>query len=200
MVSRLADPAVHLDLAYDSQMRSGACLRETGEHEWADQAYAAAAMLATRDRDRIRVILARRGRASVLRARGNLPAADDAIEQLITDSEQVQSATVTSLLLHDRATLAWARDDRAGAVRAAFRAFDLAPDGPDRERILGDVAHYLEAIGADDAARVARGVLEASRLALTRPTRRSAESDRATAIELARVVAQALRDLEGGGA
>lgn len=69
-VSRLADPVADLDLAFESRMRTGDCLRAVGEYEWADQAYAQAAMLATRDRDPDRVARARRGRSDLLAARG----------------------------------------------------------------------------------------------------------------------------------
>jgi hypothetical protein len=68
-VSRYADPVSNLDLAFESHMRTGDCLRAVHEYEWADQAYAQASMLATRDRDPDRVERARRARSAVLATR-----------------------------------------------------------------------------------------------------------------------------------
>jgi tetratricopeptide (TPR) repeat protein len=97
-VSRYADAAANLDLAYESNMRTGSCLRQAGEFEWAEQAYTSAGMLATRDRDRIRVIHARLGRAKVLWARAEFDAAEDAIAELIGESERNASDQLTALL------------------------------------------------------------------------------------------------------
>ncbi|MBK7907104.1 MAG: hypothetical protein IPJ78_11155 [Gemmatimonadetes bacterium] len=192
-IARHADPVTQLDLAFESQMRAGRCLRRAGELGWADQCYAQAAALAARDRDRLRQLLARLGRAKVLWDRGDHAAADAMIDELIADAEDAQSAVVTSMLLYERAQLSWARGDRGAAARQAFRAFDLAPGVIERDEILVSLAGWLEVMGAIDAARVTRGALEAIRLAGTRPSPRRAESDRATAIEVARAIADALR-------
>lgn len=193
-VARHTDADAHLDLAYESQMRAGACLRRAGEHDWADTAHVRAAQLATRARDTTRVLLAKLGRAKVLWARGDLLAADAAIIDLITDAEAAQSLAVTSRLLHERATLAWVRGECETAIGCAFRAFDLAPPGEDRAAILTALAAYLEALDAPDAAQVARGTIGLQRLASTRPVPRSAASARATSLELAREIARALRE------
>lgn len=161
-VTRHVDSAAHLDLAYDAFMRTGYCLRHVGEFEWADQAYGNAGALATRDRDRIRVILARLGRAKVLWDRGNLPAADDAISELLVEAETIDSNVVTALLLHDRASLAWMRGDRVNAMKWLFRGYTLSPDDYDRERMLVDLAGYLSQFGAFDSARDALRVIEKS--------------------------------------
>lgn len=192
-IARQADPITQLDLAFESRMRAGRCLRRAGELEWADRAYAQAMGLATRDRDRTRQLLARLGRAKVLWARGDHAVADALLDELIADAEQLPSTAVTSMLLHQRARLSWTREDRGAAVRQAFRAFDLGPGAAERDAILGALASWLEAMGATDAARVTRGALDAIRLAATRPSPRRAESDRATAIEVARAIAEALR-------
>lgn len=161
-VSRLVDASAHLDLAYDAFMRQGYCLRNVGQFDWADQAYGNAGALATRDRDRLRVILSRLGRAKVLWDRGNLPAADEAISELLQEAEALDSAVVTALLLHDRSGLAWIRGDRDNALRWVFQAFRSSPDDYDRERMLADLAGYLSQVGAFDSARDALRVIEAS--------------------------------------
>lgn len=193
-VARYADAEANLDLAYESQMRAGACSLESGDREWADKAFQRAAQLATRDHDVMRTLLAKLGRAKVLWAHGDHRAADAAIAELIADAEEAQSPAMTSRLLHERATLAWVRGECETAIRHSFRAFDLAPQGRDRDAILTALAAYLEALDAPDAAQVARGAIDLQRLANSRPVPRSAEADRATALELAREIARALAD------
>jgi tetratricopeptide (TPR) repeat protein len=161
-VARHVDSAAHLDLAFDAHMRHGYCLRHSGEFEWADQAYANAGMLATRDRDRIRVILSRLGRAKVVWDRGNLPEADVAIAELLREPVARDSAVLRALLLHDRAGLAWARQDRPNAIRWVHEAFRVSPDEYDRERMLVDLANFLSKQGAFESANDALRVLEAS--------------------------------------
>lgn len=69
-VARLADPRVHLALAFESQMRIGACLHALGDLRWADAAYAQAGVLATRSRDRAWVERVATARASFALAMG----------------------------------------------------------------------------------------------------------------------------------
>lgn len=69
-VVRLADPRVHLALAFESQMQMGECLRALGDLRWADAAYAQAGVLATRSRDRGWVERVATARASFALAMG----------------------------------------------------------------------------------------------------------------------------------
>jgi tetratricopeptide (TPR) repeat protein len=161
-VAKYVDSAAHLDLAYDAHMRHGYCLRHAGEFDWADQAYANAGMLAARDRDRVRVVLSRLGRAKVVWDRGDLPAADAAIMELLDEAESLDSAATKALILHDRSGLAWVRNDYDSAIRWVFEAFKISPDEYDRERMLGDLAGFLGAYGAHGPARTALRILEQS--------------------------------------
>jgi len=158
-VAKYVDSAAHVDLAYDAHMRHGYCLRHAGEFDWADQAYANAGMLAARDRDRVRVVLSRLGRAKVVWDRGDLPAADAAMVELLQEAEGLESAATTALILHDRAGVAFARHDCDNAIRWVFTAFKLSPDEYDRERMLGDLAGFLGAYGAHAPARTALRIL-----------------------------------------
>ncbi len=64
-ITRLVDSATQPDLAFESLMHRGHCLRQTGEFEWAEQAFGNASVLATRERDTVRVEAARAARAEV---------------------------------------------------------------------------------------------------------------------------------------
>lgn len=64
-IARLVNSTTQPDLAYESLMHLGQCLRQTGEFEWAEQAFGNASVLATRDRDTVRVAAAREARTEV---------------------------------------------------------------------------------------------------------------------------------------
>lgn len=70
VVARLADPRVHLALAFESHMRIGTGLHALGDLRWADAAYAQAGVLATRSRDRAWIERVASARASFALAMG----------------------------------------------------------------------------------------------------------------------------------
>jgi hypothetical protein len=159
-VARYVDSSVHLDLAFDAHMRRGFCLRNNGALEWADQAYSNAASLATRDRDRVRVIMARQGQAKVEWSRGNLPAAETAMEKLASEAEELEAHRLLAMVLHDRSGVAHDRGDLPRAIRLGYDAFRKTADEFERERVLMDLAGYLSAFGATDSANDALRTLE----------------------------------------
>jgi hypothetical protein len=159
-VARYVDSTVHLDLAYDAHMRRGFCLRVNGELEWADQAYGNAGSLATRDKDRVRVLLARLGQAKVQWARGDLPGAEEAMVALGKEAEQLKSTRVAALILHDRSGVAHHRGETDRAIRLAYDALVRMEDEFERERVLADLANYLSFAGASATAVDALRVLE----------------------------------------
>ena len=159
-VAKHVDSTVHLDLAFDAHMRRGFCLRNNGELDWADQAYSNAATLATRDKDRVRVIMAHLGRAKVEWSRGNLPAADEAMEKLAAEAEQLEATRVQAMILHDRAGVAHDRGDLPRAIRFVYDAFCRTSDEFERDRVLSDLASFLNVYGAIDSATDALRALE----------------------------------------
>lgn len=159
-VARYVDSSVHLDLAYDAHMRHAFSLRHAGEFEWSDQAYGTAGSLAARARDRVRVLTSRVGLAKNESARGNLPAAERALEELQAEAEKLAATRLIANIMHDRAGVARNRGDIPGAVRFAFESFRRTTLEYDRERVLRDLATYLMLSGADDTARVAFQLME----------------------------------------
>lgn len=159
-VAKYVDSSVHLDLAYDAHMRHGFCLRLVGEFEWADQAYGTAGSLAARARDRVRVLTSRVGLAKNDSARGNLPAAALALEELQAEAEKLAATRLVANILHDRAGVARMREDIPSAMRLAFESFRRSTTDYDRERVLRDLATFLMLFGADDTARVAFQLME----------------------------------------
>lgn len=172
-VARYVDASVHLDLAYDAHMRRGFCLRLAGEFDWSEQAYATAGSLAARAKDRVRVLTSRVGQAKVDWARGNLPAADEAMKELAVEAEKLAAIDLLAKIMHDRSGVARHREDIPRAVRLAFESFRRTVQDFDRERVLNDLATYLMLLGATDSARSAFQVLE--RVAKSEQTRWSAQ-------------------------
>lgn len=161
-VTRYVDLSAHIDLAFDAHMRQGFCLRVSGEFDWADQSYATAASLAARARDRVRVIHARAGQAKVEWARGNLPAADEAMQQLADEAEKLDANRVLAMVLHDRSGIARHRGDLQRAIRYAFESFRRTTDRFERERVLMDLAGFLVQVNATESAGDALKLLEIS--------------------------------------
>jgi tetratricopeptide (TPR) repeat protein len=159
-VARFVDSSVHLDLAYDAHMRHGFCLRNAGEFEWADQAYTTAGSLAARARDRVRVLTSRLGLAKNESARGNLPAAEQSLDEIQREAEKLAATRLIANVMHDRAVVARHRDDIPRAIRLAFESFRRSETEYDRERVLRDLASFLMLHGADDTARVAFQLME----------------------------------------
>lgn len=152
-VAKHVDPTAHSDIAYDANMRLAACLRNDGQLDLSDQAYATAGTLAARTRDRVKVLTSRVGRAKVASARGNYPAADLVLRELESEARQEGAVELTAMILHDRAVLSKSRGDLTTAIRLVWTGYQLTPDEYDRERMLWDLAQYLGHAGAFDSAR-----------------------------------------------
>lgn len=159
-VARHVDSSAHADIAYDSHMRLGACLRNDGQLDRADQAYATAGTLATRTRDRVRILSSRVGRAKVTWVRGNFPAADESLRELEREARAEGANELVAMILHDRAILSSHRGDMEQAVRLVWTGYQLSPDEYDRERMLWDLANLLGRTGAFDTARDALRLIE----------------------------------------
>ena len=160
MVSKYADANAHFDIAYDSLMRHAFCLRVDGSLDFAVRSYESAGALAARERDRSRVLYSRIGVAKVVWARGNLPAADAALQAIVTEAAALQDARLHAVALHDSAALARAREDVPRAIRLAFESFREQVDETEKERVLTDLANFLSLTGAFTTARSALILME----------------------------------------
>lgn len=159
-VSKYADAAAHFDIAFDSLMRHGFCLRAEGQLEFAARSYESAGALAARERDRSRVLYSRIGVAKVVWARGDLPAADAALSAVLEEAAELNDARLHAVALHDSAALAKLRGDLPRAVRFAFDSFREQTDEVEKERVLNDLANFLAQTGAFETARRALLIME----------------------------------------
>jgi hypothetical protein len=159
-VSKYADATAHSDIAYDALMRHAFCLRTEGSLDVAARSYEHAGALAARERDRSRVLYSRIGVAKVVWARGDLPAADAALQAVATEASGLGDARLHAVALHDCAGIASSRNDIPRAVRLAFESFREQVDETEKERVLNDLANFLSLSGAFDTARHALTLME----------------------------------------
>jgi tetratricopeptide (TPR) repeat protein len=161
-VVKFVDSRAHFDLSYDALMRHAYCQRMSGVLDQAERSYESAGALAARARDRVRVLYSRIGDAKVTWARGNLPAAEAALEKVVSEAATIGNERVHSVALHDSACLARQREKLPEAVRLAFEAFRRSTDELERERILMDLATFLSLTGAYATARTALSLVASS--------------------------------------
>ncbi len=159
-VSKYADANAHFDIAYDSLMRHAFCLRVDGSLDLAARSYESAGALAARERDRSRVLYSRIGVAKVVWARGDLPAADDALRAVETEAGGLRDPRLHAVSLHECAVMAKARGNLKKAVRLAFESFREQVDEVEKERVLNDLANLLSQTGAFETARRALTLME----------------------------------------
>ena len=149
------------DLAMSSAFQRGTSLRLAGDLEGATVSYAAGRRLAVRASDLTGMLQADVGVALVTAQRGNLPAAEAALDEVIAQAEPVAAkcSMVLSRALHDRGTIALRRGALDPGVGFLTRALQICHQPAERERILSDLGSALFRAGAYEAARDAHLVV-----------------------------------------
>jgi tetratricopeptide (TPR) repeat protein len=155
-------PVEDADVAVNALLRRGYCLRQIGDLAGASSVYATAAEVAARCGDIIGALRARIGEARVLAAKGNLPGADDLLEETVARASEHELTEVRSLATHDRSYIAHMRGQYDAAVRFAYDAMRESTSERERDRILGDLAGSFYMLGVKSAARDAFSILAAT--------------------------------------
>jgi tetratricopeptide (TPR) repeat protein len=155
-------PSDEPDVAIDANMQLGYCRRRLGDLAGAAEAYNRAGAIATASGDLMKVLLSQVADAKISVARGNLPCAEQALDQAIERARTSGFAEVQGLALHDRSTVAHLRGDYERAVRFAYQALGLLGSPVARDRVLGDLAASFVLLGVRSAARDALMVLAAT--------------------------------------
>jgi tetratricopeptide (TPR) repeat protein len=147
-------------LAY---VRLGGCQRIVGDSDAALAAYQAGGDCAERAGDLQTALMARLGAAHVMKDRGNYPAAEQILDEVIAKASGiVELSDVLARAKHDRGVVATDCGDTEGAVALYFEALNTYKDERGRQRVLCDIAYNLTALGLLDAARDAFRALHAS--------------------------------------
>ena len=161
-VVRLGDEEFDATMIIDSQMRLGYCLRKSANLSEAESAYVGACQIAKRRREKHRLYRAQIGLANVCLSRGNLPKADEMLQEVVNASEADGFRDVSALALHDHSIVAQQRGDLDSAVCRAYQALQLTDSEGQRERILGDLGGFFILMGRFQAARDALLIEEAT--------------------------------------
>jgi tetratricopeptide (TPR) repeat protein len=152
-------PVEESDIASTAHLQLGACLRTSGNLAAATEAYHVAGQIANATDDIVGVLRARIGDAKIAIERGNLPRAEQLLEETIADSARHNLADVRSMALHDRAGVAFFRGDYEQSIQFAYEAMNTTTSARERDRILGDLATAFMRLGVLSAARDAYLVL-----------------------------------------
>lgn len=157
-----AHPIDESDVYINASMQLGYCLRMLGEFDQAAVAYADAGRIATSMGDVVGILRARIADARLSMSRGNLPRAEEILDDTIARATSESLADVAGLALHERSTVAYERRDYSRAIRFAYDALAKLSGQSARDRALADIAASFLELGVTSAARDAFLVLAAT--------------------------------------
>lgn len=155
-------PSEDSDTSIAAHLRLGQCYRNLNRIDDAAAAFAAASELATAAADMVGVLRARVGEARIAMLRGNLPKAEEILEDTIRRAEGPELLDVRSRALHDRANVAHFRKQYELAIRFAYQALADSQSSTERDRVLSDIAVSFLELGVFSAARDAYLVLSST--------------------------------------
>lgn len=147
------------DLTLGALQQLGLTLRMQGKLDEAEITYAELERRSNAADDMARAFRARIGMAKLMLSRGNLPAAESMLDDIVDEARLAGLTMVAGVALHDRAAVAHARGDHSSAVRLLFDALQVTEDSASRDGVLGDLAANLMSLGAYAPARDALVVL-----------------------------------------
>ena len=142
--------------------RVGRVNRKLNRFDDADAAYGAASERAAAAGDRYSELLGRIGRANTLLGRGNLPAAERRLVEVLTDAHQSGQTDAEARAEHGLGVVFQHRGSPDVALKHMWRAFELYEESDSRLRALTDVGIMMltlgDAVGAERALKeVVRG-------------------------------------------
>jgi hypothetical protein len=140
-------------LAIDATTALGGSARRSGDWDRSAEGYAEAAYLADALGDKSSGLTVRIGTANTQMARGNLPAAQLILDEVIAESTKSGLDGVSALAHHGSASIAHLQGRYADAVTLAYKALEKATNPTVRDNIMADLAAAFGAMGLYDAAR-----------------------------------------------
>ena len=140
-------------LSVEANIAHGSAARKMVDWAASADAYARAAHIASTIGDVPGTLRVDVGVANNHFARGNLPAAESLLENVIEKANVAGFKDVLGLALHSRASVAHLRGEYADAVRLAHEALEVTTDLTARDGILSDIAAAFAGMGMHDAAR-----------------------------------------------
>jgi tetratricopeptide (TPR) repeat protein len=156
------DPASDTDSSIAAHLRLGQCFRNLNMLADAASAFDSASDVAAVSGDLVGVLRARIGHARLDIIRGNLPRAEQILDDAIRKAEGPALRDVRSRALHNRSNVAYHRGQYELAIQLAYQALSHSQSARERDRILGDIALSFVELGVYSAARDAYMVLSAT--------------------------------------
>ena len=147
------------DASIAAHLRLGQCFRNLNRIDEAAVAFAAASEVATALGDIVGVLRARIGEGRIAILRGNLPRAEEVLNETIARATGPELDDVRSRALHDRANVAFHRGQYELSIQFAYEALEHVQGASERDRILADIAVSFLELGVYSAARDAYLVL-----------------------------------------
>ena len=155
-------PAADADASVAAHLRLGQCYRNLQQLDDALAAFRMSFEIATSSGDLVGVLRSRIGEARIATLRGNLPSAEQILDETIRRAVSAELRDVRSRALHERAVVAGMRGSYELAIRLAYDALRQSESPTERDRILTDIATAFQFLGCYTAARDAYLVLAAT--------------------------------------
>lgn len=155
-------PVEDSDASIAAHLRLGQCYRNLHRIDDAVEAFTAASEIATAVGDMVGILRARIGEGRIAILRGNLPQAEEILDDTIGRATGPALSDVRSRALHDRSEVATKRGQYELAIRFAYDALAHSQSPTERDRILSDIAVAFLDLGVFSAARDAFLVLFAT--------------------------------------
>jgi tetratricopeptide (TPR) repeat protein len=140
-------------LVIEASTALGAAARNAGDWDKSAEGYARAEHLAAASGEIDLGLIARIGMATSHMVRGNLPAAEAEIEEVLREAKSDRSQKVLAIALHARSSVAHSRGDYSQAVHFGYRSLELTTNPGSRDRIVADLAAAYAGLGMRDVAR-----------------------------------------------
>jgi tetratricopeptide (TPR) repeat protein len=159
--------ADEFELVPNACVRLGRCRRYLGRLDDAAAAFDIALGASTAVGDSYNALLARIGAASIVNRRGDLPAAEVLLDGVIRDAERLAGERAAffeplARAKHERAHVAYNRDQHEYAVTLLYEAMRAYTDDRLRDNALHDLATAFIDLGRHEAGRDAFLVLRAA--------------------------------------
>lgn len=152
-VTEMAREARDANLAIEATTALGGSARRCGDWDTSAESYATAAHLADSLGDKSSGLTVRVGTANTHIARGNLPAAQVILDEVIEEAGMSGLDGVQALAYHARASVAHLRGEFADTVSLAYKALERTSNPTARDSISADIAAAFMELGMHDAAR-----------------------------------------------
>lgn len=156
------DPLSDSDSAIAAHLGVSRAYRLLAQLHEAGAALDAAMDIATTSGDMVGFLRARIGLARLDLTRGNLPRAQEILDDTIRRAEGPALMDVKSRALHDRSNVAHQRGQYELAIQLAYHALRQSQSPREHDRILGDIALSFLELGVYSAAQDAYLVLSAT--------------------------------------